>query len=464
MAWAEPTPLEKLNWLIHIQHVRGETEACKELIKEEIRKSSGRNEFAYFKEGVILREEGKTQEALEAFQICHKQNSENVENVKEIAKCLYLLRRYRLALDAYLEAEKSSSKPDWEIYHNIGQCLMSLGEITKAKEYVRRAVKLGKQETSYALLIKTLATEGDLHSAVTICNTAIEACPDSINMLTESGLLYLKVGQTQHAFERLSSALALDPHHCRALLGVGCITQFHEEFDVALSKYKIAVQNEPDSVALWNNIGMCFYSKQKYIAAVSCLKRALWLSPLNWRVLFNLGLVHLSTHQPASAFNFLCAAVNLRPDSAMCFMILGCALLELKDAENALRALRQALSLSPNDPNIIMNTIFCLLSSGLQEEAVDLLQKFRVLSDQDSRISKELLAYGDRLEYSLQADSKQRISSTSGEKTDFRNKSNVEGASEKDVENTNETREENTASAQLDSNNLSSRKLGPDEV
>lgn len=51
---------------------------------------------------------------------------------------------------------------------------MSLGEASKAKDYVRRAVKLGKQETSYALLIKILITEGDLHSAVSVCNAAIE--------------------------------------------------------------------------------------------------------------------------------------------------------------------------------------------------------------------------------------------------------------------------------------------------
>lgn len=44
-------------------------------------------------------------------------------------------------------------------------------------------------------------------------------------MLTESGLLFLKVGQTQHAFERLSSALALDSAYPKALLGIGYITQ-----------------------------------------------------------------------------------------------------------------------------------------------------------------------------------------------------------------------------------------------
>lgn len=51
------------------------------------------------------------------------------------------------------------------------------------------------------------------------------ACPDSVKMLTESGLLYLKAGQVQDAFERLGAALALEPTCGKALLGVGCITQ-----------------------------------------------------------------------------------------------------------------------------------------------------------------------------------------------------------------------------------------------
>lgn len=58
--------------------------------------------------------------------------------------------------------------------------------------------------------------------------------------------------------------------------------------------------------------------------AISCLKRALWVSPLNWKTLFNLGLAHLATSQPASAFNFICAAVNLRSDDPDCFAVLAC--------------------------------------------------------------------------------------------------------------------------------------------
>ncbi|KAJ8936037.1 hypothetical protein NQ318_015443 [Aromia moschata] len=40
--------------------------------------------------------------------------------------------------------------------------------------------------------------------------------------------------------------IAIDKHKARK----------HEEYDVALSKYKTAVHDNPDSVALWNNIGI----------------------------------------------------------------------------------------------------------------------------------------------------------------------------------------------------------------
>jgi hypothetical protein len=59
----------------------------------------------------------------------------------------------------------------------------------------------------------------------------------------------------------------------------------------------------------------CF-GVQRYIAAIACLKRALYLGPFEWVVAYNLGLVHLCTEQAASAFHFLSTAINLKPDFA----------------------------------------------------------------------------------------------------------------------------------------------------
>lgn len=43
--------------------------------------------------------------------------------------------------------------------------------------------------------------------------------------------------------------------------------------------------------------------KGLYVAALACLKRALYLDPFEWIVAYNLGVVHLNTAQYASAFH-----------------------------------------------------------------------------------------------------------------------------------------------------------------
>ena len=36
---------------------------------------------------------------------------------------------------------------------------------------------------------------------------------------------------------------------------------------------------------------MCFFGKKKFVAAISCLKRANYLAPFDWKILYNLGNV-----------------------------------------------------------------------------------------------------------------------------------------------------------------------------
>lgn len=100
---------------------------------------------------------------------------------------------------------------------------------------------------------------------------------------------------------------------------------------------------------------MCFFGKKKYVAAISCLKRANYLAPFEWKILYNLGLVHLTMQQYTSAFHFLSAAVNLRPTKGHIFMLLAIALTYLDDEENAGQAYDQALRLEIRDPSICLN-------------------------------------------------------------------------------------------------------------
>lgn len=100
---------------------------------------------------------------------------------------------------------------------------------------------------------------------------------------------------------------------------------------------------------VWNNVGLCYFGKQRYIAAIACLKRALYLSPFDWIASYNLGLVHLSTQQHAAAFASLSAAINLKPAFPHSYMHLGVTLARLGDTENAVHAYERAVEKDPAD-------------------------------------------------------------------------------------------------------------------
>ena len=89
------------------------------------------------------------------------------------------------------------------------------------------------------------------------------------------GLLHLRMGENYKAFDFLGNSLTHDPKNPKTILAAGSVIQDHSDMDVALVKYRVAAVQTPNSAQLWNNIGMCFFGKQKYVAAIACLKRAL---------------------------------------------------------------------------------------------------------------------------------------------------------------------------------------------
>ena len=132
--------------------------------------------------------------------------------------------------------------------------------------------------------------------------------------------------------------------------------------------------HNPDSSELWNNIGMCFFGKQKYVAAIACLKRALYLDPFQWIAAFNLGLVNLNTKQYASAYHFFSVAINLKPDFSNSYMYLGITLNHLNDFESACQAFQKALKLEQQDCTIFLNFALVLYNNGLTEESKQMFE------------------------------------------------------------------------------------------
>ncbi|XP_006167338.1 Bardet-Biedl syndrome 4 protein isoform X2 [Tupaia chinensis] len=355
--------LEKQNWLIHLHYIRKDYEACKAVIKEQLQETQGLCEYAVYVQALIYRLEGNIQESLELFQTCAILSPQSADNLKQVARSLFLLGKHKAAAEVYDEAAKLNER-DWEICHNMGVCYIYLKQFNKAQDQLHHALQLHRHDLTYIMLGKIHLLEGHLDKAIEVYEKAVEFSPENTDLLTTLGLLYLQLGVYQKAFEHLGKALTYDPTNYKAVLAAGSMAQLHGDFDVALTKYRAVARAAPESPPLWNNIGMCFFGKKKYVAAISCLKRANYLAPFDWKVLYNLGLVHLTMQQYASAFHFLSAAISFQPAMAELYMLLAVALTNLEDIENAKRAYTEAVNLDRCNPLVSLNYAVLLYNQG----------------------------------------------------------------------------------------------------
>ncbi|XP_015413960.1 PREDICTED: Bardet-Biedl syndrome 4 protein isoform X3 [Myotis davidii] len=371
--------LEKRNWLIHLHYIRNDYEACKAVIKEQLQETQGLCEYAIYVQALIFRLEGNIQESLELFQTCAVLSPQSADNLKQVARSLFLLGKHKAATEVYNEAAKLNQK-DWEIYHNLGVCYIYLKQFNKAQDQLHHALHLNRHDLTYIMLGKIHLLAGDLDKAIEIYKKAVEFSPENTELLTTLGLLYLQVGIYQKAFEHLGKALTYDPVN-----------------------YK----------------------------AISCLKRANYLAPFDWKILYNLGLVHLTMQQYASAFHFLSAAINFQPKMGELYMLLAVALTNLEDTENAKRAYAKAVRLDKYNPLVNLNYAVLLYNQGEKRDALaqyqEMEKKVNLLKDSSSlEYDSEMVEMAQKLGAALQVGealvwtkpvkdpkSKQRTTSTS---------------------------------------------------
>uniref|UniRef100_A0A383V8L7 Uncharacterized protein n=1 Tax=Tetradesmus obliquus TaxID=3088 RepID=A0A383V8L7_TETOB len=367
------------NYLIHQLYVRQQFEECTSLIDRILTNTNGSSEYALYVKALIQRQRGNIQESLKLIQQATALNPHNVANLKQVGRSLSLLGKNRAAVEVYDEALRLAAD-DWELWFNKGQCASQTTDYDRALECLHKANQIQPHDTTYMQIGAVHAERGELEQALSTYLEALEHSPENPEILTTLGLTFLRLGDNQRAFDHLGSSMLHDPKNARTILAAGSIIQDHQDMDVALVKYRVAAAASPNCPQLWNNIGMCFFGKQRYIAAIACLKRALYLDPFEWLVAYNLGLLHLSTGQAASAFHYFSTAINLKPEFAHSYMYLGVALTRLEDYDNAAAAYRKAVSLEPAEPLFHLNYAIMLYNQGDAESARQSFMQFRQLA------------------------------------------------------------------------------------
>ena len=347
------------------------------MVEKTLQETQGQCHFAVYTKGLILRQRGNLQESLNLFQMAAALLPSDPATLKQVAKALHLLGKQEASIDVYKEVIQLVGRL-WDVLYSMAQCYINLREYDQAEQYLAESLSIHPHDSVYLALGKIYTQAGRFDEAVQLYDKALIAHPKHPEILTTLGLVYLRINENEKALQLLAEALKLDPKNPKTIMAAASILQDHSDHDSALMKYRYAVQSTPNSPQVWNNIGMCFFGKQRYVASIACLKRALYLGPFEWIISYNLGLVYLNVGQHASAFHFFSAAINLKPDFAHSYMYLGLSLSRLEDFENACLAYERAIELE-DEYTFRLNFGIMLAKGGHFPLAAEQLAKFEEL-------------------------------------------------------------------------------------
>ncbi len=184
-------------------------------------------------------------------------NPVNLNNFKQVAQSLYLLGKHREALEVFDEAAKlcasgnangnGTSTEDRMIWHSKGMCFTFLRQFDEAIACFETANKIQPREQTYMELGELYRQQGRLEEALNTFLDGIEVFSQSPQLLSCAGLLQLQLNNSTEAFLHLGNALTYDPRLPAAILGAGSIIQTNADYDVALTKYRVAMAQMPHS-------------------------------------------------------------------------------------------------------------------------------------------------------------------------------------------------------------------------
>jgi Flp pilus assembly protein TadD len=171
--------------------------------------------------------------------------------------------------------------------------------------------------------------------------------PDPADALIEEGVRLAQQGQLDLAVSRFRLALQRRPDHPKAYHNLAVALAEKGRLDDALEHMATALRLHPDYLEARVNLGHFLVQARRLDEAVAAFRQALQLQPDHADALLHLGVCLTQSRRPDEAAVYLEHLVRLRPDFVEGHNRLGLALTDLGDLDGAARAFDEALRLDP---------------------------------------------------------------------------------------------------------------------
>ena len=184
------------------------------------------------------------------------------------------------------------------------------------------------------------------------------------------------------------------PYNSKEWQEQGLLLKGLGNFDEAISCFQKAIQQDPQDVEAYFELGHCFLSKGDSPKAIRCFQQALQLDPDNINILYGLATALVKKRDYPEAIQVTSQAIAIFPESFELQNLLGSLYHQFRQFDKAIEQYRMALSLNPTCLPLYYNLGKAYEDKDLIAEAVKVYRE----ALQNCSSHSPLYAFFDRLE------------------------------------------------------------------
>ncbi len=195
--------------------------------------------------GLLLRQAGRTEEALEHYEQALRIQPDSPEACNNVGAILLDLGKPTEAMGYYEQALRLNPRRA-EAYYNLGTALAQLDKNEEAVSYYEQALQIKSDYfEAHNNLGNILFRLGRVSEAIGHYEKAIELKPDYAEAHYNLGVVLMSAGRLEEAVQQLRRALALMPNSPQVHYKLGLALQTQCNFKAALAEYQRALELDP---------------------------------------------------------------------------------------------------------------------------------------------------------------------------------------------------------------------------
>lgn len=216
-------------------------------------------------------------------------------------------------------------------------------------------------------------TQGDLQSAVSSYQSALEMDEANATAHNNLGFVYGQLAQWDQARHHLEEAIRLDENMAVAYSNLGQVLAALDESDEAVLHLRQSVELEPSDANHWNNLARICFARGECKDAEYAWHRALSICPDSVEFMVKLATTMVAQKRFDEAHHLFDSAIRCAPDYPQAWAQKGVSLFLEQNYGHCKRCLIRALELQPNDYTALKHLALVHTACGETRKAIELM-------------------------------------------------------------------------------------------